>query len=102
MAINQAFEQFNRFELLAPANTAINSGDLLIFGKGTKCMVGAQTSQSANNATGRPMMTTLVSSRCRSLAPHGSALPGRLKSLPALARPSIAAMRSMRTLERLI
>lgn len=53
MAINQVYEQYNRFELQAPANTAINSGDVLLFGQGTHVMVGvAQTSQSANNATG--------------------------------------------------
>lgn len=54
-AINQAYEDFSRFQLLAPANLAINSGDFLIFGSGTRSMVGvAQTSQSANNATGPP------------------------------------------------
>ena len=55
MAINQVFEDFTRFSLLAPASVAINSGDLLILGSGTKAMVGiAQTSQSANNTTGPP------------------------------------------------
>ncbi len=70
MAINQVFEDFTRFELLAPSGVAINTGDVLIFGTGTRAMVGiAQTAQSANNATGPwPMMTTPVSSRCRSLA----------------------------------
>lgn len=54
-AINQAYEDFSRFQVLAPANVAINSGDFLIFGKGTKAMCGvAQTSQSANNTTGPP------------------------------------------------
>ena len=49
MAINQCFEDFTRFQLLAPAAVAINSGDVLIFGKGTKAMVGvAQTAQPAS------------------------------------------------------
>jgi hypothetical protein len=53
MAINQVFEDFTRFELLAPSGVAINTGDVLIFGSGTRAMVGiAQTAQSANNATG--------------------------------------------------
>lgn len=45
MAINTCFEQYNRFELQAPAGVAINSGDLLLFGQGTHVMPGvAQTS----------------------------------------------------------
>jgi hypothetical protein len=55
MAINQCYEDFSRFQVQAPASTVINSGDLLIFGKGSKSMVGvAQTAQTANNATGPP------------------------------------------------
>lgn len=51
MAINQVYEDFSRIQLLAPTATAINSGDVLIFGKGTKAMVGvAQTSQAASGS----------------------------------------------------
>ena len=53
MAINQCYEDFTRFQVQAPATTVINSGDLLLFGSGSKTMVGvAQTAQTANNATG--------------------------------------------------
>jgi hypothetical protein len=58
MAINQVFEQFSRFELLAPVGVVINPGDVLIFGRNQSAnnnhlIVGvAQTGQSANNATG--------------------------------------------------
>ena len=46
MAINQAYEQFNRFELLAPVGVTITSGQPLIFGGGTHIIGGvAQTAQ---------------------------------------------------------
>jgi hypothetical protein len=49
-AINQCYEDFTRFMLQAPTGITINSGDVLIFGKGTKAMVGvAQTAQSSTN-----------------------------------------------------
>lgn len=49
MAINQAYEQFNRFVLQAPSGVAIGSGDVLIFGRGTGTMVGvAETAQAAS------------------------------------------------------
>lgn len=55
MATNTVFEQYNRFELLAPANTVINSNDLLLFGQGTHVMpCVAQTSQVANLALATP------------------------------------------------
>lgn len=51
MATNQCYENFLRFELLAPSGVAINSNDLLIFGTGSKSMVGvAQTSQAVGLA----------------------------------------------------
>ena len=52
MATNQAFEDFSRFELLAPVGVAINSNDVLVFGSGSKAMVGvAQTSQTVTLGT---------------------------------------------------
>lgn len=55
MAINQAYEQFNRFVLQAPSGIAIGSGDVLLFGQGTKTMVGvAETAQTSNNANATP------------------------------------------------
>lgn len=50
MAINQAYEQFNRFMLQSPSGVNINSGDVLLFGQGTKTMVGvAETAQNTTN-----------------------------------------------------
>lgn len=47
MAINQAFEQFGpRFQILAPANTTIASGAVLLLGKGSKAIACvAETAQ---------------------------------------------------------
>ncbi len=49
MAKNQCYENFSRFQLQAPAATLINPGDVLLFGKGSKSMVGvAETGQAAS------------------------------------------------------
>lgn len=52
-SINTAYEQWNRFEVQAPSGVAINSGDLLLFGRGTKIMVG--TAQESQAASGSPV-----------------------------------------------
>lgn len=50
MAINQAYEQFNRFMFQAPSGVNINSGDVLIFGKSTHAIPGvAETAQNTTN-----------------------------------------------------
>ncbi len=49
MAINQAYEQFNRFQFQAPSGVAIASGDVILFGHGNKIICGvAETAQAAS------------------------------------------------------
>lgn len=53
MAANKLGERFASFTLLMPVNTAIASGQPLIFGDGTHVACGVATdAQTANNATG--------------------------------------------------
>ena len=92
MAINQCFENFLRFELLMPTAVAINSGDLLIFGKGTKAMVGiAQTSQAASLTSGTPYndntgYITIQTSGAANLLVHGNVSSIRLRLESAINR----------------
>ena len=49
---NKAQERYSQLQLLAPASVNINSGDVLIFGKGTKAVVGvAATAQNTTLPT---------------------------------------------------